>query len=628
MILLKIGNIYKLRARVNLFIFALLFLCARTFAQTVVKSQLKDKNGIPVANAHVFINQSTGTVTNKSGYFKLMIEARFKQTLVKISAIGYQTLIIPASEVSEVTIINKAEVVLDEVVISPIDHARELVKSAIAAIPQNYPNFDEHHIGFLRETTSWENKRKAPLYVVEATLESHKNSYNQKRIDRSVKILKSRSYNTHGLDSVFTKIIAGTHHSHRFDVVAGRNVFLSNTKMFQFEILDTLRFQGKNVFKIYFKHKAKSSPYGYAYIVDGTYAFAKFEVHFPSNFPLWYRHKSRIAFKYTSQYFIDEHKYWRFLQSDYETSFKKNKDTLVLESQYVTTSYERNATKIPYLDRFQSNEAILESQGIYDSSFWNSYKILLPDENIEDLFQKSNQIRTDGPSISKREKFLKILSKINLGYAVNGSKLRVAGYDLTYANDALSIQHTERSSEQLIWGLSSFFLYEFRPHTFIGLTTENPITKNGLLSYDLSISKDFNINPNGRPIKISPGIRMGYQQLNQSIGNFSSETEYSIHGKAFDSGNTKVSLTQKQMHVQPNLTFSMEKSNRLHFFSSINYNIPFNRKTGLTFTEKGEFIFRKKQFLKNENGGLTIERTGSDILSYHVNITTGIFLRF
>lgn len=162
----------------------------------------------------------------------------------------------------------------------------------------------------------------------------------------------------------------------------------------------------------------------------------------------------------------------------------------------------------------------------------------------------------------------------------------------------------------------------------MGLTTESPIAKAGITSYDLSISKDFNLNPNGRPIMISPGLRFGYQQHDQYIGNYTTEEDYEVNGKSFDSGSTDIFLTQKQLHFQPNGTLSIEKSNRLSFFTSVNYNFPFDRGIGLTFIEKDELLFRKKQLLKNGKDSLNIDGDGKNLLSSSINFAAGVFFTF
>ncbi|MBC6401976.1 MAG: hypothetical protein GDA42_13115 [Ekhidna sp.] len=206
--------------------------------------------------------------------------------------------------------------------------------------------------------------------------------------------------------------------------------------------------------------------------------------------------------------------------------------------------------------------------------------------------------------------------------------MEMGSYNLAYTNPVLEIQHAESSSNTSLWGFSSFLLYEFKPNTFIGLVLENPATKTGITSYDLAVSKDFNLNSNGRPIEISPGLRVGYQLITQLINTYKTESDYSINGKSFDSGKINVFLTQKHIHLHPNLTFSIEKSHRLNFFTSINYSFSFNRQIGLTFVEKDKFLFRKKQFLRNGDEGLTINGNDNDILNSGINVNAGIFFHF
>jgi len=67
--------------------------------------------------------------------------------------------------------------------------------------------------------------------------------------------MESRKYVSKQLDTFPYGIYGSAHHMHRFDIIARRSEFLSNPHKFNYEIKDTLRFLGKNVFKVFFKVK-------------------------------------------------------------------------------------------------------------------------------------------------------------------------------------------------------------------------------------------------------------------------------------------------------------------------------------------------------------------------------------
>ena len=59
----------------------------------------------------------------------------------------------------------------------------------------------------------------------------------------------------------------------RFDVVSRREGFMSNIKNYEFKLVDTLKLNGKDVFKVQFRKRNKY--FGHVYIEDGSFAFAK-----------------------------------------------------------------------------------------------------------------------------------------------------------------------------------------------------------------------------------------------------------------------------------------------------------------------------------------------------------------
>ena len=287
--------------------------------------------------------------------------------------------------------------------------------------------------------------------------------------------------------------------------------------------------------------------------------------YYESGFPLRFQGRGRTYLKYEANYYRGYDDKWRLERISYTTGFKKKSGLLNLVSDYGTTEI-KPFTEIPYIDRIQIGDIYLDETGTYNPEFWNNYNIILPADSSEYLFKNKNKLNSSARNISSkitRRSIYNLLSKMKLGYGFTLQNMQIRDYSFSYANSTLEIQHVENSSEQLIWGLSSFFLYEFKPNMFIGLTTESPITKTGITSYDLSISKDFNLNPNGRPIKTSAGLRFGYQKFDQFIGNYSTDVEYKVDGKSFDSGSTDIFITQKQIHFQPNMMLSIEKSNRL-----------------------------------------------------------------
>ena len=606
--------------------------------QTSFKGRIVDSKAEGIPYAHIIVEGTQlGTYSNNEGFFILNIPSPYSSKVneINITCVGYVPLQLNVHR-DDLSHIQLDEDILElsTVEITPRDHAKDLVLNSIRNIPNNYPGHKENYVGFVRETLSWEKSgSKNPLYVAEAVIESSKDPYSMTSRKGHVKLIEGRRYVSRGLDTLRERIISGAHHVHRFDVVARKDEFISNPGRFYYELIDTTRFNNSNIYEVAFSHKNQLKS-GSIFIEDSTFVITRVIIHYKPGFDfsllIFPPGRGRTYLKYEANYYRGYDDKWRLERTSYATAFKRKRGTLNLRSNYATTEI-RQSSDISYIDRIQIRDIYLDKTGTYNPDFWANYNIILPSRNTEDLFQEKGRSNTPPgkePVTMTKKVLPKILTKLKLGHAVNWSGMEIGSYNLTYNNPALGIQHAEGSSAQSTWTLSSFILYEFRPNTFVGLLTESPISKTGITSYDLAVSKDLNLNQNGRPIIVSLGLRVGYQHLNRFINNYTTETRYEIKGKTFDSGKTGIFLTKKQFHLQPNLGLSIEKSNRLCFFTAINYNVPIDRKIGLTFVERNEFLFRKRQFLRNGDESLFIGGNNNNILTVNVSIDAGIFLRF
>lgn len=603
------------------------------FCQTVLKGRIVDSKADGIPYAHILVaGTQLGTYSNNEGFFILNIPSSYSPeiTTISITSIGYVPLVLNINK-NDLSHIRLDEDILElsAIEVVSVDYAKNLVLKGIQKIPNNYSSLEENYLGFTRETLFWNNSPRNPIYVAEAVIESSKNPYYMTSKSGNVKLIEGRRYVSQGLDSLGERAIGGVHHLHRFDVIARKEEFVSNPDRFYYDLIDTIRLNNSNIYEVAFSHKNQSKS-GSIFIEESTFAITRVTIYYESGFPFQFHGSGRRYLKYEANYYKGYDDKWRLERTSYATAFKKRKGRLLnLVSEYATTEI-KPFTEIPYIDRIQIGDAYVDVTGTYNNDFWNNYNIILPADSSEFLFK--NKLNTHAQTRSSKKNTKKIiyniLSKMKLGYGFTVQNMEIRDYSFSYTNTLLEIQHAENSSEQFIWGFSSFFLYEFKPNTFIGLITESPITKSGITSYDLSISKDFNLNPNGRPIKIFPGLRFGYQKFDQFITHYSTDLEYQVNGKSFDSGKTAIFLTQQQIHFQPNMMFSIEKSSRISFYTSINYNLPFDRRIGLTFKEKNEFLFRKKQFLENGNEGLTINNADDVLLNSRINFNVGIFLTF
>ena len=221
--------------------------------------------------------------------------------------------------------------------------------------------------------------------------EAIKKPYNKQHKRGDVKLIEFRKYESSQLDSLSTRIYAGGHHIHRFDLVASRDAFLKSPNNFKYKILDTLQQQGKDIYKIYFKKKDKV--YGNVYVMDSSYAIIKVDFNYHSFFEISAYKRQFLNYSVSYEQGLD--KKWRFKHMHYETSFKKKEKTLNLVSDYVTTEVKPNKTKILYSESLQYSDVVLNELKEYKSEFWENYNILSPDNESEKLFKSIDYSKSD-----------------------------------------------------------------------------------------------------------------------------------------------------------------------------------------------------------------------------------------
>lgn len=604
-----------------------LFSFHTSYSQTTIYGIIVDENNAPIPFAHLHIeNTNLGTVSNENGQFRLKCDHEIEKRPVIISAIGYQTRRVPLKEGNQTITLVSEITQLKGVTLVPIDYGRELIHKAIKAIPSNYPKVEERHTGFLRETTRWK-ENKTPLYIAEAVIESVKKPYSKKHLSGDVKLDEFRKYESGQLDSLYVRIYGGSHDIHSFDVVARRAAFLGRPKSYKYKIEDTLRQKNKDIYKIYFKNKGGIS--GNVYVMDASFAIIKVEIRDTSFTSLLnigpYRRKYTDL---TINYEEGEDQLWRYKHSHYETAFDRIENVLELKSDYVTTKVKPNTLNIPYIERFQYQDILLDAPKPYNPDFWNNYNIILPDQKTEGLFKSMNYLKKKNNKKSKNKLF-DFLLRIEHDISVMGTWINMKSNTTTFNTPGLVLKENLTPSKQFVLGLSYSLIYEVRSNLFLGYTSESKISKTGMTSHDLGISKKFNVNPNGRPIFISPNINFGYQKLDLLIGSYSHTADLIINGKSFNGNEVDIFLSQKNLRLQPNISFSLEKSRRIQFKISIGHNFQFNGMKGLFLSEKdGFFAFRKKTFLRSGKENLSINHGDGDLLQNNLNIKAGFVLGF
>jgi len=549
--------------------FLLLFFSQLSLAQTTITGTIIDQNSQPIPYAHIRIeNTNIGTISNEIGIFKLVVDSFENDNSLIVSFIGYKTKIVPVINRSQTIMLTEDVAQLNEVVIvardNATDYAQELIKKARNAIPKNYPVTSEKHTGFFREKTFWKND-KEPIYIAEAVVESIKGSYTKKTKNGDVKLVEFRKYESEALDSLDTRVYGGSHHIHRFDIVARRDAFLSKTEKYQYQITDTLRQNGKDIIRITVNEENGNS--ANIYIENESFAIVKAEIKLITDFG---RLGDREFYNFSVTYKQNEDGLWRFSNSYYNTAFTKQGQLLNLTSEYVTTNITADYDDIPYLERLQFSEILLDETTAYNPDFWNNYTIIAPSEISESLF-KSKDYSSNAETKKKKKNVAFFLKKMSFEFGMAWTSFDITTNTIDYSNTPIELQQNNDASKQAPASFSISILYEVKPYLMVGYSNETKISRTGITSNDLVVASSLNLNPKGRPIMLSPRLNFGFQELDYFLEQFRLENDIEVGGKRLNSDKVDVSLSQRGFRLKPSLFLSIEQSKKLSFFISASF---------------------------------------------------------
>ncbi len=161
--------------------------------------------------------ERVSTVTNPDGSF--ILKTRRRPWALRFSHVGYAPFTPDSSALGKQPLhvqLRRQAVGLPEVTVLMQD-PRDLIRQAIAKIPENYASRSELLKGFYRETTQ---RRHKFIYVAEALTELYKNSYRKPSARDAVAITKARRIiSTHAGDTLGAKMQGGPSLAVQLDLV-------------------------------------------------------------------------------------------------------------------------------------------------------------------------------------------------------------------------------------------------------------------------------------------------------------------------------------------------------------------------------------------------------------------------
>lgn len=187
----------------SLFLLILLFLVApEAIAQQLtskITGTITDETNKGFPTVSLRLGAETATMTNHDGHFSLRIPSGTTDSL-KISYIGYSTLLIPISKVKEGMLISMKPIInqLNEVRIAAV-RADLIVRKAINNIPDNYPQIPFESNGFYREVAKLDSNY---LSFAEAGMLVLNQGYGQGKLKDKITVVKERNLKYVGERSV------------------------------------------------------------------------------------------------------------------------------------------------------------------------------------------------------------------------------------------------------------------------------------------------------------------------------------------------------------------------------------------------------------------------------------------
>lgn len=422
----------------------ILFIAKSSFSQNStlrIAGKITSKNsGEPLSYATItFSRDAISTISNDRGEFVLNIPASGKSKSITISHVGYESKSVSLTQADTGMIIIKlteSAIQMEPVTVQPIN-ALELVKKAIARIPENYPSKPFLSKGFYRLAG---RKEERIIQMSEAVLETHRGNY--LRSSKQVKLIKSR----------YDKDLSGFNGNDNFDFGSNSKDILdydivSNVnesdilgkdeiRYYQFTYRGIINYQGTTAHKINFDQKdgiKKSLKQGTILIDTESLAFLEFKYRKnPKGLRYWtfgfttnmLMKLNRLSIKLlqdssTITYQSYGGKY--YLQSmigitDWSIEGGKGRfeiNPFRLKNDYLVTSIDTIMTEPFQQKEVMSRTKFMEFSADAESKpgvdlFWKGYNHILPNFNVDSVLR---QIRANNRKLNLKDSVQNILSK-------------------------------------------------------------------------------------------------------------------------------------------------------------------------------------------------------------------------
>lgn len=353
-----------------------------------------------------------GTITNSEGKFTLKVPITYLDSKVVISILGYNTYVIPLSELATNDNVIKLYVAITElstVSISTFKDAETLVQKVFSDSNRNQQNSSVVMTAFYRETVKRRNRN---VSLTEAVLDILKqpNSSALHDVIQLDKARKSTDYTR--LDTVSVKLQGGPFSTVYLDIMKYPEYIFTDEsiKTYNFYFDEPSTINNRNVFVVNFSPKNKKlkvNYYGKLYIdvqslalVSANYALDLSDKNKTKNLLVRKKPRNVEVYPLEAIYKVDykeKDDKWYYSYSNLSLKFKVNKKRQIfnqvytLSSEMAITDWEVNTTNKKFKNKDRLNPTVILADaisGFSDPDFWGKHNLIEPDKSIESAIEK------------------------------------------------------------------------------------------------------------------------------------------------------------------------------------------------------------------------------------------------
>jgi len=363
--------------------------------------------------ASLSINETNiSTITNSEGQFVLKVPNNYLDSKVVISLLGYNTRVVPLSELSDKNNnikLFQAVTQLSAVNVSAYKNAENLVRRVFDEKGKTVQDESLFMTAFYRETIK-RRSRNVSLTEAVVTILKQPNASLVKDAIQLGKARKSTDYKR--LDTLSVKLQGGPFSTIYLDIMKyPEYIFTSETiKSYRFSFDQPTTINNRNVYVVNFESKNNGQNINYngkLYIdvrslalVSATYALDVSNKNKTKNLLVKRKPKGVVVYPLEAKYRVDyksKDDKWYYSYSSLSLRFKVNKKrelfnkVYTLASEMAVTDWEVNAAdkKIRQKDRLKPTVIITDAiSGFSDPNFWGEYNLIEPDKSIESAIDK------------------------------------------------------------------------------------------------------------------------------------------------------------------------------------------------------------------------------------------------